>query len=454
VVVELRYLNSHEVEPLWRYALFAQVGCAVTALSVAPALAEGVTFEDVSREHSTVAARANQRDYDNRKKFGAERVVDRDRPEFQPLGINAGNYVILPAINILTHYDDNVFSSANGAQGGWRFETAPSVTFSSRLPRHVLDLTVSGRHVEFSHSEQEAITDGSLYVRGRLDIDHAQAFYGHALASLQHEELGTAEVDRDTRDPIEFMRNRAEFGFVRDAGKLALRVGVKAEEFDYNDVDSIDGGSIDQDFRDTITYSANLKLTYRFSPGYDLNTQFRVKKVDNAGNDIVDRDALGYDVLTGVNFEFSPLLRAYVAAGFEHQNFKQENFEDLNAFVYKGELQWLPTHLMTISLGAERYSSVTGFGSASTRIDTIVDGKLDYEIWRNLIFSGTAKYVMSDFRGTGREDETLLAGAQLEYLANRNLRLTARYGYRERTSSVEEFNYQGSTYMLGLSLKY
>jgi len=434
--------------------LIAQFGWAATTLGSGSALAEGVVFEDVSREHRTVAARENLRDYDNRKKYGAARVTDIDRPEYQPLGINAGNYIILPAIDVTSHYDDNVFSKKNGAQGGWRFESLPSISFSSRLPRHVLDLTVSGRHVEFSHSEQDAITDGSVYVRGRLDVDHAHAFFGHALISLQHEELGTPEADREAADPIEFWRNRVEFGFVRDAGKLALRVGGKIEEFNYGDVDSFSGENIDQDFRDTLTYSANLKLTYRFSPGYELNTQFRVKKDDNKGNGVIDRDAVSYDALAGLNFEFSPLLRAFFALGFEHQEFEQEGFEDLNAAVYKGEIQWLPTPLMTIYLGAERHSSITGFGDAATRLDTVYDGKVEYEVMRNLVLKGSAKYVVSEFEGAGREDENLLAGVELEYLANRNLRLTARYDYRERTSTLEEFNYQGSKYMLGLSLKY
>ena len=256
-------------------------------------MAEGVSFEDQSREHSTVASRENLRDYDNRKKYGAERVVDRDRTEYQPVGINAGNYVILPAINVLNYYNDNVFSSTNNAKGGWRFELAPSVVFASRLPRHVLDLIVNARHVEFSHPEQESFTDGSVYLRGRLDINHAQAFFGHALVSLEHEELGNAEVDRDARDPIEYWRNRAEIGYIRDAGRLALRVGLKAEEFDYGDVDAFDGTNIDQDFRDTRIYSGNMKLTYSFSPGYDLSTQFRVRKIDNQGNEFIDRDAFG-----------------------------------------------------------------------------------------------------------------------------------------------------------------
>lgn len=434
--------------------MIAQFGWAAGTLGAGQAMAEGVAFEDISREHGTVASRENAARYDNVKKYGAERVVDRDRKDYRPLGVSAGNYLIFPAIDVLSYYDDNVFSSARPGESGWRFEVAPSVSFSSRLPRHVLDLIVSARHVEFTHSEQEAFTDGSLYLRGRLDIDHAQAFFGHALTSLQHEELGSPEADRDARDPIEFWRNRAELGYIHDAGRLALRVGVKFEEFNYRDADSFDGQNIDQDYRDTKTYSGNLKLSYRFSPGYELNTQFRLQSVENRGNDTVDRDSFGYDALAGLNFEFSPLLRGYLAAGFEHREFEQDGFEDLNAALFKAQLQWLPTELMTIYLGAERSSSVTGFGTSSIRLDTVIDGKVEYEISHNIFFTATGKYTFSDFIGSGREDESLLAGAGLEYLINRNLSMTAKYDYRERVSSLEEFNYQGSKYMLGLSLKY
>ena len=447
----MRLFRLNNSDDLWRKAI---LGYAATTLGAGPVLAEGVRFEDVSREHSTVAARDNEGAYDNSKSLGAERVADRERSEYQALGINAGNYLIFPAVDVTTSYNDNVFAAASGAQGGWRFEVAPSVVFSSRLPRHVLDLVVSARHVEFSNPEQEAFTDGSLYLRGRLDIDHGNALFGHMLGSYQHEELGSAEVDRDARDPISYWRNRVDFGYIHDAGRLALRVGGRAEQFDYNDATGFDGSEIDQDFRDRTTYSGNVKLTYRFSPGYKLNTQFRVQRVENEGNTSFDRDAFGYDVLAGVDFEFSPLWKLYLAGGFQHQGFEQENLKDLNAFVYLAQLQWLATQQMTIYLGTERQSSVTGFGDASVRLDTIFDGKVEYEIWRNLIFTATGKYTFSDFIGSGREDESLLAGVVAEYLDNRNLNLTIRYDYSERSSSVDEFNYQGSKYTVGFKLKF
>ena len=155
-----------------------------------------------------------------------------------------------------------------------------------------------------------------------------------------------------------------------------------------------------------------------------------------------------------MNFEFSPLLRGYLAAGYEHVEFEQEGFDELDAAVFKGELQWLPTKLMTVYLGAERLSTLTGFGTSSLRLDTIYNGKVEYEIWRNLVLTASAKYTVSEYRESDREDEVLLAGVGLEYLINKNFHATARYDYRERTSTVDEFNNQGSTYMLGLSLKY
>ncbi len=417
-------------------------------------MAESLQFEEVSREHQTVAQRENLSDYDNSKKYGAERVSDREREEYQPLGINAGNYLIFPSVAVRSSYDDNVFSENQGGEGGWRFEVAPSVVFSSRLPRHVLDLIVSARHVEFSHPEQESFTDGSVYLRGRLDINHAQALFGHMLSSLEHEELGSEEADRQARDPISYWRNRAELGFIRDAGRLALRAGVKAEQFDYNDVDGFDGSNIDQDFRDNTTFSGNVKLTYRFSPGYKLKTQFRVRHVENEGTATIDRDSTGYDVLAGLDFEYSPLLKFYLLGGFEHIGFEKENLDDFNALIYRAQLQWLPTQLMTVYLGAERYSSVTGYEDSSVRLDTAFDARVEYEIWRNLIFKASARFAISDYVGSGREDEALLAGVGLEYLVNRNLNLTLDYDYRERFSSVDEFDYQGSKYTVGLKMKF
>ncbi|HRY07452.1 MAG TPA: hypothetical protein P5114_10040, partial [Hyphomicrobiaceae bacterium] len=57
----------------------------------------------------TVASRENLRDYDNIKKYGAERVGDRDHA--MPHGLRMGNYTVLPSLGATVVFDDNIYRS-------------------------------------------------------------------------------------------------------------------------------------------------------------------------------------------------------------------------------------------------------------------------------------------------------------------------------------------------------
>lgn len=73
------------ISGLWTTALLSAV-----PMSPARALDLGSSGD---RNDETVAYRDRLKDYDNIKRYGAERVADRDRKQFQPDGIRAGDFV-------------------------------------------------------------------------------------------------------------------------------------------------------------------------------------------------------------------------------------------------------------------------------------------------------------------------------------------------------------------------
>jgi len=61
---------------------------------------------DEGRRDSTIAYTEGLRTYDNVKKYGAERVDDRDRQMFLPDGIRASEYLVFPSLAAKAIYDD------------------------------------------------------------------------------------------------------------------------------------------------------------------------------------------------------------------------------------------------------------------------------------------------------------------------------------------------------------
>src|SRR3954452_4638018 len=58
-------------------------------------------------------------------------ILERPKPELDPLGIRSGSFLIFPKIEVGTSYDDNVFATENDKKGDFLFQALPSVDVRS-----------------------------------------------------------------------------------------------------------------------------------------------------------------------------------------------------------------------------------------------------------------------------------------------------------------------------------
>ena len=213
---------------------------------------------------------------------------------------------------------------------------------------------------------------------------------------------------------------------------MRLGIGGQINDLDYHDVLAINGTNIDQDFRDGTIYRANGRVSYDFSPGYaafvfgEFNErQFR----DN-------RDSDGWRMLGGVEFGITPLITGEIGAGYLQQDFDDAVFSDVSAFIYAFGLQWMPTPLMTVNAKGERLLAESSLTTSSSRLDSIFELSVDYEVLRNLIISPGLSYRFQDFQNSGREDHVFEASVKADYLVNRHFHVGLEYGFADRASNV------------------
>src|SRR5690349_13589856 len=65
-------------------------------------------------------------------------VLERPRPELEPLGLRAGSFLIFPKLEFGTAYDDNVFATEGKTDGDFIFQFIPSVAIRSDFSAHEL----------------------------------------------------------------------------------------------------------------------------------------------------------------------------------------------------------------------------------------------------------------------------------------------------------------------------
>jgi hypothetical protein len=403
---------------------------------------------------ATVASRERLRDYDNIKKYGAERVGDRDRKYVMPDGLRAGNYYVFPALGANVVFDDNIFRSDLNKRSDIRTELTPSVKLQSSLPRHQLDLSLDGKIVSHLENSDQDYANVRAKLDGALHFDHAHTLSASILSSMEHEELGEIDTELTAAEPIAVFHNRASVGITRDVGRLYGTVMATIEHWNFDDVRSKGGAMLDQDARDTTEIAAALRLGYRFSPGYELIAKLRALRDENRGDGSSDRDGDGFEAMAGLALETSPLLRWRLLAGYGVRRFDETGVADVGTSLFEGQVQWLPTQYMTFTGSATRQIIAADAMDDAGRVETRLSGRLDYEVWHNLVLNFGVEYKAADFVGVFRNDETVSGRIGLDYYANKNWLFTIGYEHAIRESTEAAFDMTRNRISLGAKLRF
>lgn len=406
----------------------------MSSLPATPALALDLRA-DGDRNDETVAGRERLSDYDRFAKREAERVLDRDRPLFSPSGVRIGNFVFFPTVGTTVSYDDNPLAVSDNRRGDLRTEMFAAVKLQSHLPRHAIDLSLGGRIVEFAENRDMGYSGGHARLGVALHVDHAHTLSMSVLSSLDHEDRLDPFAPRDARHPVPIWRNRASIGLTRDAGRLYGTISATAEHRDFYDVVSTTGALIDQDSRDTSIFSSELRGGYRFSPGFELRTKVRAIRQLNRGDEKFDADAWGVDALAGLSFQINPLWRWQLLGGYGFREFDRVGQGSIGSMLLDGELQWLPTQRLTITLGATREILETSGEDASGVVQTAAKARADIEVWHNIVLKLGGEIREENYLGVERRDLSLIGRAAIDYHMSRNWLLTLGYEHLNRDST-------------------
>ena len=402
----------------------------------------------------TIAGRERLRDYDTTKQNGVERVLDRDRNYVQPDGLRAGNFFIYPSIGTAVVFDDNIYRSDQNKVSDLRSELTPSVKVQSQLPRHLLDMSLDGKIVNYLDNTDQDYANVRAKVEGALHFDHAHTLSASILSAFEHEERGELSTPLTAAEPIGVFHNRASVGITRDVGRLYGTLMATFERWDYADVRSIGGPMLDQDFRNTSEFSTALRFGYRFSPGFEFIGKLRAIRDLNQGNDLYDRDATGYEAMAGLAFETGPLLRWRLLAGYGTRDFDQVNIDDVATGLLEAQVQWLPTQYITVTGAAKRQIIAADAVEDAGRVETRLTGRVDYEIWHNIVMNIGAEYRDDEFVGTTRRDRSVIGRVGLDYHASKNWLFSLGYEHAVRDSTESAFDMTRNRFTIGAKLRF
>lgn len=355
-------------------------------------------------------------------------VTARPRPDFDPLGIRAGGFLIYPSVTVGSSYDSNVFATKDDTEDDFIFNFLPRILVRSNFPRHSINWTTEADIARYVSETDEDYEDFGTALSGRLDITRNNRLTAGASFARSHESRDDPEDPGAdvTDEPLKFYDFGGDLGFQQDFNRVNFGLLGTFDRRDYTDGDEGD--------RDRDLFGGRLRAGYFISPRINAFVQgaFRREMRDASS----ERDNNVYSASVGTEIDFTGLLFGEVNAGWSLQEFDESQFDSENGFTYGANLTWNPTPLTSVRLNGEGGFEPSDVGSS--RLESEIGVRVDHELLRNLLIGGQVRYRRDDFQDANRVDNRIDVGPDITYFVNRNFSVGAEYLFTTRDSDDSE----------------
>jgi hypothetical protein len=369
-------------------------------------------------------------------------VLQRPRPEYDPLGLRFGNWFFYPKLEVDELYNDNIFATRSGRKDDFITVISPTLDLRSRVP-DVYDVDVSaganiGRYARF---DSESYEDGFGAVDGSYNITRNLIALGGVRVQRLHEERDSPDRAGGAAEPTKLSTASGTAGIASRGLRIGWQLDAGVRREDYDNVAAIGGGTIDQSERDVTIATVNATGTYELAPNYQAFIRGGYNHRDHDNIITVDRTSDGYRIDVGARIDLGGVTFAEAFIGYLDQEYKSP-LSSISGVDFGGRLVWNASQITTVTAIADRRvqdsnSFVAGGGGIFSPgyLRSNVGATVDHELRRNVLLNGFVNYQNDDYEGIDRTDDRFDLGGGVRYMFTRNLYLGGSYTFSHRDSS-------------------
>lgn len=374
-------------------------------------------------------------------------VSQRIQPGYEEVGTRLDGFLVYPRLTVQASFDDNVRASSGsgGDQSDVAVSLAPALRVISQWRRHELGLSASANLTRFANLKTEDAETFAVRGEGRYDAGDEIKLYGYAGYRRDVERRTAPGALRGTRRPARYNTATAGTQLTWQNNRLRLSASGSAARINYADVTTIEGRVIDSRELDRKRYEAGVRADYAITPNVAALVSGTLGKVDfdEAANGVTpDRSARKAQLLGGVSFEFTDLLRGEFALGYIDLRFRNPALRGFSGFGGRAELEYFPTRLTTVRVDASRTLQDAGNPLAPSYRRSHIGLRVDHELYRHVLVSAFGSYEDDRFQLPMRTERRWHGGLSGQYLVSRHATLFARYDHLRITTRPSELGRQ------------
>ena len=378
-------------------------------------------------------------------------VLSRARPEYDPLGIRVGDFVVRPEVDESVGYNSNIIGQVP-AQGSLIEQTSANLKFGSDWARNSFGGAFNVTNLQVPGVPNQAQTAWSAGLGGTYEIgrDVITLAATHLTGFIEPYGIDVVSFNRPGvlySAPIPYQVNDMRASYSADFGRINITPAFDFTNMTFGTTNYFGingftppppvnglvlGSPSNLDFLNHNTYTGSVTARYEYAPLRDFILLVREANVQYGASNAAlfgpNRSGNAIDMLAGLDYTANGVWRYRILGGYEVRQY--DNFHSHSSPVFEGNAIWQPTGLTTVTLRGLRTiddavdENVAGFIYTSGRL------QVDHELFRNILLTGYGSIQHADYLQTAGGNETFFgAGAGVTYLMNRNVHVALTYDW-------------------------
>jgi hypothetical protein len=377
---------------------------------------------------------------------------------YEALGIKAGSFLILPAVELSAGYNTNP-QATPGGPGSVYLVVAPELHVRSDWSRNSLTADITSSYTDYPNSNFQPSLNVPYVngkIDGRLDVTRYTQILleGRTIVSTDNPGspnilFGLATLPIDTTVG-------GTFGVAETLGRFGLSVKGTFDRSMYSNGTLTDGESANFDWRAFDQYAGIMRLGYEIDPDLkpfvEINEDTRIydSQVDIYGE---HRASEGSSVKLGADLNLLGSLIGEIAVGYLERDHHDPTLPNISGVTFDGALLWRATALTSAKLTAQSGVTESSVQGVSGELSRSVSLEVDHALRTWLIANAIVGYENDNYFGLDRIDNHYFASAGLTYKLNREMQLKGQVRQDWLTSNVSGVAYTASTFLLTLRLQ-
>ncbi len=385
-------------------------------------------------------------------------VSARPRPDFDPTPIDVASFQLFPAISVAGYYDSNIYSTKAAKNDDVVTKINPSLTAASNWGRHAIAFTgLADINTNVINNEENNV-GGVAQLEGRYDIENQTWIAGSTSYQRVTEPRGNTSSFGAAAEPTQFDNFSAGSELYRGLGQLKAKANYDFNYKDYDTVNLVGGGTINQNNRNRTNHKVKAELEYELTRNLKPFIRGAYDVMDYTSNSL--RNSTGYGVNAGAKFDFGGITTATAYAGYKGRDYYNYASGSINAFDFGADVLWNVTELTSVQLEASRtieettLGGVAAPGSSNAYVSTGGSLTATHELRRDLIVEANASFTNNDYKNSAREDDNYGVGAGARYFFNRNFYSDLTYDFVTRDSNVAASDYDRHVALVRFGAQY